>query len=349
MLNAAAVVLLIACFGGAQAMALDHKGICDNGPRSLMRLSDKELADRISFLQVLNVKWVRLDFDWSEIEPAPKVKKLDGYDRAVKALTAANIEVLGVIDYTPPWANGGHTSRFYPPVDATAFASFAADLAARYGPMGVHAWEILNEENSGQFWAPAPNAASYAALLKATFKGIHNVDLNATVITGGLAQTGNTATSSTAIDFLQDIYRYGAGKYFDAVADHPYSSPRLPSDPSAANNWRRMFATIPNLRGVMEANGDRQKRLWITEYGAPTFGIDSYAQKIVISEAAQAEMVNESLRLVSTYSWAGPLFWYEYSDLCPMRATSSSECYYGLVRFDGSPKPAYTQYRSAPD
>jgi hypothetical protein len=211
--------------------------------------------------------------------------------------------------------------------------------------MGVHAWEIWNEPNVGQFWGQAPDPNAYTALLQAAFKAIHEADPKAIVVTGGLAQPRNSATTITALDFLQAMFKSGAHGYFDAVGNHPYSSPRKPSDPGS--NWQKMFGTSPSFVSIMSANGDADKRIWLTEYGAPTSGVSSYSQKIVISEDEQARMVDDAYKLVMRSSWAGPLFWYEYQDLCLPDATKSAECYYGLVRHDGTAKPSYTAYGSA--
>lgn len=330
-------------------IAADQKGIGYNGPMKLTEQTPPQLAETIADFNALGVRWVRLDFDWSEIQPTNGPYQLAGYDAAIKALTAGGIHVLGVIDYTPGWANGGKPSKFFPPTDVGEYGRFAGELGRRYGPMGVHAWEIWNEQNVSQFWGPAPNPQRYVVLLNSAYQALHDADKNAVVVTGGLAQPSNSRTSMTASDFLEAIYAAGGSSWFDAVGNHPYSSPYMPSDRSLSNNWQKMAAASRSLRGLMVANGDTSKKLWITEYGAPTGGIDAYSQKIVISEEQQARMVREAYSLIPTYSWVGPLFWYEYQDLCPAAANESSECYYGLVRYDGSRKPAYDAYRSAKD
>ena len=44
-----------------------------------------------------------------------------------------------------------------------------------------------------------------------------------------------------------------------------------------------MFGTPESLRSVMTANGDAEKKIWMTEYGAPTDG-DPAAQ---VTEASR--------------------------------------------------------------
>jgi len=322
-------------------LAHADKGINGN---ELYTQSDEALAATIAGYQRLGVKWVRFDFDWSVIEPAPNAYNVKGYDRVVERLARADIRILGIIAYTPAWANGGKSGKFHPPADAGAFARFAGYLAARYSARGVHAWEIWNEPNLGQFWGNAPDPAAYASLLKRAYPAIKKADPSAWVVTGGLAQPATSATAIDALAFLEAVYRHGAQGYFDAVGNHPYTSPRMPGE-LMAHNWRRMAAASPSLLSVMKRYGDGDKKIWITEYGAPTGGKDRWGT--VIAEERQAIMVEQAFAEAAPHGWAGPVFWYNYRDFCPYRPEADSECFFGLVRFDGSLKPAFEKFRLA--
>ena len=138
------------------------------------------------------------------------------------------------------------------------------------------------------------------------------------------------------MDFLTCIYKDGGKDYFDAVADHSYTFPALPSS-NNINIWQQMSKTNPSLRSIMIANGDGDKKIWITEFGAPTDGPDPHWY---VSEAGQSAMVTDTMNLYKTYSWAGPIFWYSLTD--GGNATTTNENFFGLIRADGTPKPAYT-------
>lgn len=333
---------LMFCLGVWCAPAHAVKGLNVN---ELYHMTPAEVAARVDAYRSLGLKWVRFDFDWSVMQPTPTTYNTAGYDVAVKALTAAGINVLGVIAYTPPWANGGQESKFYPPTNAKTFARFAAYLAGRYAPLGVHTWEIWNEPNLAQFWGPAPDPRAYAALLRATTPQIRHRDPRAFVVTGGLAQPGDSATSMDARLFLQVMYGSGAKNYFDAVGNHPYTSPQMPLD-EGVNNWKKMYAISISFLSIMSQYNDSNKRIWITEYGGPTSGVDSYGT--VMTEQQQATMVNQSLQIVGEQPWAGPVFWYNFQDFCATDPNRSSECFFGLVRSDGSPKPAFFSFKNAP-
>ncbi len=327
------------------ATSLPSHAIKGLNANELYWLNLTDLNKRVADYKALGVRWVRFDFDWSVIQPAPGTYNVDAYDRVVRVLNKSGIQVLGLIAYTPSWANGGQSTKFFPPTDPKQFATFAGYLAGRYGRMGVHAWEIWNEPNLGQFWGPAPDPTAYAALLRQTYPVIKRQDPRAIVITGGLAQPGNSATTMDALQFLQVLYGSGARPYFDAVGNHPYSAPQMPAD-TGYTNWNRMFATSPSMLSVMQQYSDGGKQIWVTEYGGPTYGSDVWGT--TMTESQQAAMVTQTLQLAAGYAWAGPVFWYNYRDFCAYAPGASTECYYGIVRSDGTAKPAYGAFRDSP-
>lgn len=91
----------------------------------------------------------------------------------------------------------------------------------------------------------------------------------------------------------------------------------------------------------MTANGDGDKKIWATEFGAPTNGPSGSS----VSEADQSRMLAKGYTLFGTYTWAGPLFWYSHRDLGA--TTDTRENFFGLLRNDFSPKPSYSAYRTA--
>lgn len=322
---------------------LYRKGL--NGGSGLASMSSTTLAATVSGYQALGVKWVRFGFDWSKIQPnGPSEYRLSGYEAAVKALVDAGIKVLGILEYTPSWANGGKPTKFYPPLYPSDFGTFAGRMASHFAPLGVHAWEIWNEPNLGNFWSPAPDPAAYVTLLAHACTAIRKANSSAVVVTGGLAQPGTTTTTMKALDFLTAMYKHGARGYFDAVGNHPYDSPRLPSE---GYNWQRMFSTTPSMLSIMADNGDAGKRIWVTEIGAPTSGTSQW--NTVVSESRQADILAEAYALAATYTWAGPVFWYNYKDYRAYDSNTSSEGYYGVIRYDGSKKPSAAALLAAPN
>ena len=286
-------------------------------------------------------RWLRVDINWAEIQNAgPESYFWKPIDRVVGAGISRGMHVLGAIIYTPWWARPPGTSATYGP-RPTDFAAFVRAAARHYARLGVHAFEIWNEPNSVSFWQPAADPTAYTAVLKAAYVAIKGVDRSATVLTGGLAPALNAGGSYAPVDFLRDMYAAGAGGSFDALADHPYCWPVFPGTRNALSPWDQMYGTHPSLRSVMIANGDRPKKIWATEFGAPTDG----PAGTYVTPATQARMVSTAYRLFATYRWGGPLFFYQGRDLGTDPSTDQD--FFGFLHYDFAPKPSYRAYRAA--
>jgi hypothetical protein len=170
---------------------------------------------------------------------------------------------------------------------------------------------------------------------------IKAADPTATVVTGGLAPAPTDGTDYAPVDFLQGVYAAGGQGSFDAVGAHPYCWPAMPGDTDTWSAWYQMYGTAHSLRSVMVANGDGDKNIWATEFGAPTDGpAGSY-----VSQATQAAMITRAYQLWAGYSWAGPLFTYQGRD--QGTDPSTNENFYGFINNDGTPKPAFAAYQQA--
>ena len=99
--------------------------------------------------------WVRADFYWSAIELQR--------GKFSWAATDAFVARGALARTSSPCDAGLHagvgslgSDRQVPAENPVDYATFVGKLAARYAPMGVHAWEIWNEPNVSVFWAPRP-------------------------------------------------------------------------------------------------------------------------------------------------------------------------------------------------
>jgi polysaccharide biosynthesis protein PslG len=317
-------------------------GLADGG--DLETLSGSERARYLDGVAATGAKWIRVGLYWSVIQPRGRSSYAwTPFDRIVAAARARGLNVLGVLIYTPPWARPPGADPSTPPSDPSEYARFAAAAAAHFRGRGVRAYEIWNEPNNSSFWAPGPDPARYAQLLRLAYPAIKGADSSATVVTGGLSPFGSYGAVSgehmNPLTFLERMYASGARGSFDAVGWHPYSYPYGLAY-EAWSAWSQMAETTPSARSIMAANGDDEKQIWPTEMGAPT-GSSSQA----VSEAAQARLVTDMYAKLATWSWAGPAFFYNYRDKGPN--ASDREQNFGLVRHNGTPKPALAAFEAA--
>lgn len=286
---------------------------------------------QFDLMAAMNVTWVRMDIDWSAVETIRGQLDWTDPDKIVKEAAAHRMKVLAVLGYTPPWAtpSGASKSRAGHLSDYAAFARVAAE---RYAPHGVSSWQIWNEPNTKQFWPPSPDADEYGDVFRAAATAIRNVEPQATLLLGGLSrQTGETGAEVPKTAYLEQLYANGTAQLADGVADHPYSFPAMPmnkNQPLAGG-----FKDLPTLHAVMDRHGDGRKKIWITEFGAPT-GIGPYA----VSEDAQAAALLQARRQVGAWEWAGPLIYYELVD--GGTDPADKEQNFGVLRENLTPKPA---------
>lgn len=333
-----------------------------SGALGLTGIDGKNHAERVRSAEqaaALGVEWVRLEASWWSVQgQGPDSWDWSALDDAVAVAHQHGLKVLFLVTAPPPWARPG-SSTYQPghtPADMQAFARYAKALVARYAPRGVDAYEIWNEPNLGQYWrtpqgAPQPNAAMYASMLKAVYPAMKSAASGITVVTGGLGPfgtTGGDGANISPLTFLKQLYDNGAQGYFDAVGWHPYTAPVQPSFPHAGNAWQQLMADRPgpgdngyqaSVRTLMSQHGDGGKKVWFTEMGAASAPAGDDGS---VSEAGQARIYDEAIRLHQSYGWAGPMFFYTLRDSGSdaFVGAPERERHFGLYRVDGSAKPA---------
>ncbi|MGB8405367.1 MAG: hypothetical protein WCE30_15000 [Mycobacterium sp.] len=327
--TAVAVVAVVACHSPAAHAERPELGMSV----SLVGADDAEIQRQFDLLSTMNVKMVRFDFDWSRIEGVKGTFDWSFTDRMVRAASTHSMKVLALLTYSPSWARPSGTGSHVPPTDVADYATFARVAAQRYSPLGVDRWEIWNEPNIGDFWQPKPNIDQYGALFRAAAAALRDVDPRATVLTGGLTR-GTTTKDRSRIaqtEFIDGLYANGSAQLASAIAIHPYSFPVLPAvgGPEAAGR----FADLPAVHAVMDHWGDGGKKIWATEFGAPT-GTDDEA----MSEADQAKSIAQAEQMVRAWNWMGPLIIFELRDHGTDR--SDIEQNFGVLNNDLTPKEA---------
>ncbi len=284
---------------------------------------DATLAD----YKALGADWLRIDVRWDHAQKtANGAYNWSEVERVVSAANKHGIEVIGVLNDVPNWADRTFASTS----TREAYSKFAKAAASKFGD-AIDYWEIYNEPNMKGI-----TPTNYASTLKGAFSAIKSVDAGDAVITGGLAAVPGTGNGLYgAVDYLKGIYAAGGKGNFDAVGYHPYTYPYLPSASASWNGWQIME---DGIRSTMVSNGDSSLEVWMTELGAPTTGPNS------ISQSTQATIIAQATQIAAGYDWAGPILWYTYQDVGG--ATGNVENWFGLVGPNGEKKEAYYTFKS---
>jgi polysaccharide biosynthesis protein PslG len=286
-------------------------------------------ATNYAAMRAAGLTWMRTDFDWRQLESVRGRWDLPLYAPVVADAAGAGLRTLAVLHTVPAWANGG-AGDHAPPADPARLTDFCYRTVRHYLPLGVTTYEIGNEVNLPASGRPEPDGTAYTKkFLRPCVAGVRRAaaeaKVRATVLLGSLVPTddGDNAPEK----FLADVYAAGGAGSFDATALHPYTGKDAPTRSD------KLTRVPDRMYRVMKANGDGRSLIWATEFGYPTAGGDS------VSEADQRRFVAPALKAWYRHSFTGPLFWY-----CPRdtgQDRSEREDHFGLMRFDGSRKPAY--------
>lgn len=311
-------------------------GIAAGAP--LMYLSDADLDREIAEIRSVGARWLRVDIDWSVIEPNRGQQNWSVPDRVIDKARAAGLELVGIIAYTPAWArvaNGADTHGY--PADPAEFATFSRQVAQRYSNRVSH-WEIWNEPNLTSFFRPAADVDKYVQLLAAAAPAIKSVQGSARILNGGLAPAVDDGTNISPVTFVQQLYAKGAQQHFDILSIHPYSYPALPSDAST-QNWNT-FHRMRLMRDTMVQYGDSATKIWATEFGAPT-GTASNS----VSPQRQSDIIADGIAEARRLGYVEKVFIYSMRD----RGTDRNdvEQNFGLLYQNFTTKPARAVVRAA--
>jgi hypothetical protein len=318
-------------------------------------VDDAQMRHQLDLVKASGAQMTRVDVGWASLQQDGP----DGYaswyleklDRLVDAAHVRGVSLLLTFMNSPCWAStapdtlkqdcaGSWWDRGvmgYAPSDPQAYARALAFLAARYGDK-VAAWEIWNEPNHPDFFKAPDQAAAYARLLKAAYPAVKAANPRAVVVGGSLSQSDHA--------FTQRLYDLGAKGFFDAFSVHPYSDDVSPLDPRATIDARYSFIRgVPAIRSVMLRNGD-SRPIWLTESGWSTSTLRTPDHwRNGVSEATQATFMRQQATQIAQWPYVKVNIWFDLLDRGSDRTDKYSNC--GLLRVDGTAKPAYTAFRAA--
>ncbi len=298
-------------------------------------MTPEEVGVALDTMQSMGVTQFRMFIPWRAVEPTPDAYNWADVDKVIDAAEERGMAVLGAVTSTPTWASDVQDSAYGAPRNPDDFGSFMGELAGRYGAgegdpesARISAYEIWNEPQSFVFWSPRPDPAAYTELLKAGYTAIKEVDPTGTVV-GGVVTAGLTwgDININPVEFVQTMYESGAAGYFDALSYHPYNYDWKFGD--GAGNAISAVGQLEAMQALMEQYGDGEKDVWTSEYGLPT----SY-----VSEAQQAEFIDDFMDTWSEHEGTGPMFIYSLIDR--NSASTDVEDTWGLFRDDYTPKQA---------
>jgi hypothetical protein len=278
-------------------------------------------------LAAAGIGLIREDFSWAAVEKEKGVYNVTGKDTFMDALQRHGVVALIIFDYDNP---------LYPKITENenafveAFSNYAAAVARHLRGRTI-IYEIWNEENGP--WRVDPKA--YVHLVAETARKVRAADPDAPICSGGVAWVDR--------GYLQEIADAGIMDHIDFLGFHPYwrGLPENELDEDIA--WMRRLIAQHNPKG-------RAIDVLSTECGYAVnpkeplhykddLGRDvslDHPHPVVQTEAMQAAYLARMM-LAHIRNRVEGIVWFKQQDW--------QDDGWGLLRGDGSPRPAFEALR----
>jgi len=357
----AALAAVAAC-PPAQARSV-QRGIFDNG--WVYAQPTQQEAILKSMAGKLHVQAVRIDLLWYRAEPARgefDVSYLSTIRSAVDAARERGLKVMVDLYGTPEWASDeslwdsppsgakrGYHPRYPPAVDRLDDWQASVESLVGMFKGKVRWWECWNEPNIWGYLYPQKtrtdkqfSARRYVAMLKRFYKAARAADDKAVVLGGVTAPVGmNDANRTSPLRFARQIRSLGAARYFHAYSHHPYMPAAgwpMPG-PERPSRFGDYCVTLGNIQTLLRLFPG--KPFHLSEYGYPTKRSSAWGYAF-ITEKLQADYLKRAYRFAARFKQVRSLHWFLWKDI--NAPGTDLDAYFGLVRPNGTRKPAWYAY-----
>jgi hypothetical protein len=270
-------------------------------------------AQTVREVRELGIRHIRYTLYWS-LWQDPQYRRR--WEEDLRRALTAGFEPLVVV-HSAPFGNFEHRERVY-----LAFSRFMAARARQFPQ--VHAWQLWNEMDVGftdLFGARHDDiplrerGRLYGAMLRLAYPAIKEANPLAVVVVGGIA-------SEVEGGFIYGLYDSRAE--YDVLAIHTYGFPLLLPFRLRGQTARRLMALHHDSRP-----------LWDTEFGLERAVIPGH-QHLTTTQTDSIQLI--AWRSVLEANAHERLYDRVYGYVL----AEGQDLGFGLVRSDGSPRPAYS-------
>ena len=293
----------------------------------------------------LGAGWTRVTFRWNEIQPngPDEWNVVPISDEQLAMELSAGRQVVGLLVTTPGWATDvglgpGVPRGLYLPSDDpnNLWANFVRTIVGRYAGRIDH-WIIWNEPDipDTQYMSWGGSVEDFVQLLRVAYTVAKEANPNAVIHMAAVTHWWNEHWFGQFLDALvADPNAAANDYYFDIATLHIYFQPETVYD-LTAHYYRLM-----HNRGIY-------KPIWIAETNAapsndPAWPVPNAQFNVSLKEQAYFIVQAFSLGIAAG---AERIAVYKMADTETDRAANPEP--FGLVRLDGSRRPAFTAYQVA--
>lgn len=304
--------------------------------------------------QRLGVDVFQYQVHWDEVAPTRPDSPRDPDDPAYRwgrlDQIAAEAERHGIrlallIQRTPSWANGGRPP-IWAPHSPRAFADFLY-AASRRLP-GVRMWMIWGEPARAENFRPMPvnrpeGPRRYARLLDAAYGALKAAGPGDQVV-GGMTLNGGSVMPTLFARYLR--LPNGRPPRMDLWGHNPFDGrfPDLADDPIGRfRGFNDVDTFHREIRAYYRRGHRKVPRLWLSEWTVISDKPSRIFLRFYVSAREQARWLRAAYRIAVQTPYVAGLGWFSLLDEPPAPGSAN----WGLLRFDGRPKPSLGAFMSA--
>lgn len=327
-----------------------HPGAAQSPDNNAARFGLVDAGDALDAADASGAGWQVVTLHWDELQPVGPNQWFTSEDteEAINRATRDGREVVMVLVGTPGWATNGPYLTGVPagldrPIsDAqNLWANFVRQAVTTYSASGVNRYVVWSDQDipltlPNTTWAGS--LEEYYQLVKVAYQVAQQVNPNALVHLGGIGTFDGTWLGRYLDVVVADESAPANNYYFDVVTLHHFYS---------ADD---LFQMMQNQFGLMQIKGVPLKEVWVNETNArpaidPAIytGDTEFSEHRNITPEQQAAYIIQAYALGFAANRGARIATYRLVDNL---AADNGEAY-GLLRTDGSARPAYTAYRLA--
>jgi hypothetical protein len=303
----------------------------------------------------LGVDVFQFQVHWNEVASTQPAHPRDSNDPAydweavdtvVQQAAQYGIRPAALVQLSPRWANRGRLP-IWGPSNPKAFADFLYAASRRYP--SIRMWMIWGEPSRGENFQPMRRGQrkgprTYATLLDKAYASLKQVSRRNVVI-GGMTLNGGTIM---APDFVESLkLKNGRPPRMDMWGHNPFEArfPRLHDDPLGAYRGFNDIDTLhEEIKEAYQAGHRKVPRLWLSEWTIVSDRPLSLFSGYFVSKREQATRLKAAYQIAGRAPYVAGLGWFTLMD----QAVEDGNAGWGLLKANGTKKPAFDAYKSVP-
>jgi hypothetical protein len=292
----------------------------------------------------LGVGWTRVRFQWADVQAGgPGTWTPAVSDGQIGGELAAGRMVVGLLIGIPGWARDGRglPNGLHLPHDdpGNTWANFVREAVSRYNGRINH-WIIWNEPDIADAAAPGHtwdgSVEEFAQLQRTAYLAAKQANPNAVIHLPAITYFWDPGYIYRFLDTLvADPAAAENGYYFDIATAHLYFQPAT------------IYDVVQTFYGAMSSRGITGKSVWLVETNAPPINDPAWPVSnwtLQVTQDEQAAFIPQALA-TALAAGASRVAVYKLQDTADDRAANPEP--FGLLRLDGSRRPAFNSYRIA--